>query len=388
VASVGRLRVLIAPDSFKGSLSSVDVARGLAEGWARARPGDELVLAPLADGGEGTLAAIAESGGWEWRECPAHDPLGRPLTARWLRSIDGSRGAVELAEASGLSRLPRDEPRNPVAATTEGTGEILRAVLDAGVRHVMIGVGGSATTDGGAGLLRGLGARFGSSSTGPDTPNGFGTSAGRLPGPFPDLTSVDLSGLDPRLGEVELRIACDVTNPLLGEQGAAVVYGPQKGATPTMVKHLDRSLTRLAMLTGTEEAAGTPGAGASGGLGYGLIAFLPQAHLVPGFDLIAGAAKLAQRLKGCTLCLTGEGALDNSSASGKTVAGVARLCRQAGVPCIALAGAVSGDLSALYDHGLTAAFAIADGPMTLKESQRRAKELLTGAAEAIVRIYS
>jgi len=152
-----RLRVVLAPDSFKGSLSSVEVARALAEGWSRARPNDDLVLAPLADGGEGTLAAIAETGGWEWQECPAHDPMGRPLTARWLLSADGSRAAVELAEASGLSLLPNGEPRSPLAASTEGTGEVLAAVLEAGVRHVLLGVGGSATTDGGAGLLHALG---------------------------------------------------------------------------------------------------------------------------------------------------------------------------------------------------------------------------------------
>ena len=155
-----RYRVLVAPDSFKGSLSSVEVARALATGWARTRPGDELVLAPLADGGEGLLEAVAVAGGWEWQECQAHDPLGRPLTARWLRSTDGKRAAVEMAEASGLSRLPAGEPRAPLAATTDGTGEILSAVLDSGVRHVLMGVGGSATTDGGAGLLRALGAWF------------------------------------------------------------------------------------------------------------------------------------------------------------------------------------------------------------------------------------
>jgi len=212
-----RLCVLLAPDSFKGSLSSVDVARALAEGWARARPDDELIPAPLADGGEGTLAAIAETGGWQWQECVAHDPLGRPLMARWLLSADGKRAAVELAEASGLSRLPDGEPRSPLAATTEGTGEILMAVLDAGVRHILMGVGGSATTDGGSGLLHALGAWY------------RGGSDGRLPGPIPDLAAVDLSALDPRLGELEMRIACDVTNPLLGQQGAAAVTRRRKG---------------------------------------------------------------------------------------------------------------------------------------------------------------
>jgi glycerate kinase len=251
-----RLRVLLAPDSYKGSLTSVEVVRALAEGWAAARPEDELILAPLADGGEGMLAAMAESGGWEWMECPAHDPLSRPLTARWLRSADGTRAAMELAEASGLSRLPAGEPRSPLAATTEGTGEILRAILDEGVRRVALGVGGSATSDGGSGLLRALGASF---------------AAGErdsLPGPVPDLASIDLSGLDQRLGELSLSVACDVTNPLLGETGSVAIFGPQKGAWPGDVESLEAWLTRYADLlesaTGVE-ARVNPGAGAAGG---------------------------------------------------------------------------------------------------------------------------
>ena len=222
-----RMRVLLAPDSFKGSLSSVEVTRALAEGWARARPDDDLVLAPLADGGEGTLDAIAETGGWQWRECPAHDPLGRPLTARWLLSADGTRAAVELAEASGLSRLPEGEPRSPLAATSEGTGEVLVAVLDACVRHILLGVGGSATTDGGAGLLHSLGAWYRSEAT------------GGLPGPIPHLAALDLAALDVRLSELSMRVACDVTNPLLGEHGAAATYAPQKGAWPEDILALE-----------------------------------------------------------------------------------------------------------------------------------------------------
>ena len=282
-AEARRLRVLLAPDSFKGSLTSVQVARALAAGWSRARPGDELILAPLADGGEGTLAAIAESGGWEWQECPAHDALSRPLTARWLRSLDLERGAVELAEASGLSRLPADEPRAPLAATTEGTGEILRAVLDAGVRHVVMGVGGSATTDGGSGLLRALGVWYRGGSPEP------------LPGPIPDLAAVDFASLDVRLAELELRVACDVTNPLLGEQGAAAVYSLQKGAWPEDTSYLEAWLTRYADLL--EAAAGVqareePGAGAAGGTSFGLMCLAPHLR---SFELIPGVAPAAAR---------------------------------------------------------------------------------------------
>ena len=210
---------MFAPDSFKGSLTSVEVALALSRGWARARPDDVLVHAPLADGGEGTIAAIALSGGWQRLETRAHDPIGRTVLAAWLRSNDGSRGVVEMAEASGLSRLSRDE-RDPIRASSVGTGEVIRAALDAGVRRLVLGIGGSATTDGGAGLLSALG----------------------VVGPRDSTEPVELAGLDPRLADTELRIACDVTNPLLGPTGAAATYGPQKGATPEQVADLDRRL--------------------------------------------------------------------------------------------------------------------------------------------------
>jgi glycerate kinase len=371
---VGRLRVLIAPDSFKGSLSSVDVARALAEGWALARPGDELVLAPLADGGEGTLAAIAESGGWEWRECPAHDPLGRPLTARWLRSTDGTRAAVELAEASGLSRLPRDEPRNPVEATTEGTGEILRAVLDAGVRHVMIGIGGSATTDGGAGLLRGLGARFGGNSGG---------------GP---VSFVDLSGLDPRLAQIELRVACDVTNPLLGSEGAAAVYGPQKGAWPEDVAALDAWLTRYADLL--EAASGVrardrAGAGAAGGAGFALMCLTPRLRsfdLIPGVALVMQETGFDEHLANADLVVTGEGQVDAQTAFGKTALGVARRAAAANVPCLAVGGSVTPEGAAVMVAEGAVAVPVLDRPMTLVEAMSDVSALVASAGARLARI--
>ena len=233
------LRVLVAPDSFKGSLTSVEVARALTAGWLRARPGDEVRLAPLAAGGEGTLVAIEASGGWRWREADARDPIGRPIRARWLARDDGRAAVIEMAAASGLSRVAAAE-RDAVGATTAGTGDLLRAALDAGIREIALGIGGSATTDGGAGVLRALGATVSQ-----------------------DLAVVDLAGLDPRLAETNLRIACDVSNPLLGPDGAAAVYGPQKGATPEQVEALDARLSRFAdaleAVTGRHERD-TPGA--------------------------------------------------------------------------------------------------------------------------------
>ncbi len=375
-----RLRVLLAPDSFKGSLSSVDVARALADGWSRARPDDELILAPLADGGEGTLAAIAETGGWEWQECPAHDPLGRPLTARWLLSADGKRAAVELAEASGLSRLPEGEPRSPLAATTGGTGEVLVAVLDAGVRHVLMGVGGSATTDGGSGLLNALGVWY------------RGSTGGRLPGPIPDLAAVDLASLDPRLGELELRIACDVTNPLLGERGAAAVYAPQKGAWPEDVVALETWLEHYADLL--ETASGTraraiPGAGAAGGTSFGLLCLAPRMRrfdLVPGIDVVMEETHFDERLATADLVITGEGRIDEQTAYGKTALGVARRAAAAGVPCVAMGGGVTPEgVEALAAIG-TLAVPVPDQPMTLEDAMAQAGPLVAAAGERLARI--
>ena len=377
-----RLRVLLAPDSFKGSLTSVEVARALADGWSRARPGDELILAPLADGGEGTLAAIAESGGWEWQECPAHDPLGRPLEARWLRSMDGQRGAVELAEASGLSRLPYGEPRAPLAATTEGTGEILQAALDGGVRHVVMGVGGSATTDGGAGLLRALGVWFRGGSPDP------------LPGPIPDLATVDLAGIDTRLGELELRVACDVTNPLLGEQGAAAVYALQKGAWPEDIASLEVWLARYADLL--EAASGVaarnrPGAGAAGGTSFGLMCLAPHLRsfdLIPGVELVMQETGFDSRLAAADLVVTGEGQVDAQTAFGKTALGVARRAAAAGVPCVAVGGSVTAEGAAvLAAHGCVAV-SVLDRPMALRDAMSTAAQLVTSAGERLARLVA
>ena len=319
-----RLVVLIAPDSFKGSLTSVEVARALAIGWAATRPRDEILLAPLADGGEGTLVAIEASGGWQWRVSDATDPIGRPIHARWLRSADGRRGVVELAAASGLSRLRPDE-RDPLGASTRGTGELLRAALDDGVREITLGIGGSATNDGGAGILEALGARLVPADDGG--------------------VQVDLNGMDPRLPATSLRIACDVTNPLLGDRGAAVTYGPQKGATPADVAELDRRLGRYAdaveAATGRRERD-TPGAGAAGGTGFGLLTLrdrFASLELVPGVDVVMEAADFDGKLARASITITGEGRIDEQTAFGKTALGVARRAAAAGVACVAIGAA-------------------------------------------------
>ena len=363
------LRILFAPDSFKGSLSSVEVARALAAGWARARSDDELRLSPLADGGEGTLDAIEAAGGWERRHAPAHDPLGRPLEAAWLRSPDGTRAVVELAAASGLSRLGPNE-REPLGASTFGTGEVLLAAVSAGARQVTLGIGGSATTDGGAGLLRAL--------------------AGGTPGGPADAPPA-FDRIDARLRGVALRIACDVTNPLLGPTGAAATYGPQKGASPAQVRELDARLAAWASLvgeaTGTDERD-TPGAGAAGGTGFGLLSVrrsFGSLELVPGVDLVMTATGFADALAGASLVITGEGRIDAQTAHGKTALGVARRAHEAGVPCIAVGGGVEPEgVAALAALGARAV-PVHERPIPVEEAMAAGAAPIEACGERLAR---
>ena len=358
-------RVLIAPDSFKGSLTSVEVAQAIAIGWLRARPGDEVSLAPLADGGEGTLVAVEASGGWQWREADAADPLGRPIRARWLARDDGRAAFVEMATASGLSLVDAGE-RDAAAATSRGTGDVLRAVLDHGIRDIALGIGGSATTDGGAGILRALGARVSD-----------------------DLASVDLGGLDQRLAEATLRIACDVSNPLLGERGAAAVYGPQKGATPADVPILDARLEHYAdaleAATGRTERT-TPGAGAAGGVGFGLLCLsghVARLVLEPGVDLVMAEAGFDEKLADADLVITGEGRIDEQTAFGKTALGVARRAGAAGKPCIAVGGGVTaGGIAALAAVGAIAV-PVTERPQSVEEAMTAGTAPLERCGERI-----
>jgi len=363
--------ILIAPDSFKGSLTSVEVARALAEGWSRARPQDEILLCPLADGGEGTLAAIAAAGGWVDEVATVTGPLGDPTSARWLRSEDGTRAVVEMAQASGLSLVPADrrDGVTAAAATSQGTGELLRAAIDAGARRIVLGIGGSATTDGGAGLLRGLGG-----------------SADR------DTAVADLAGLDPALGDADLSVACDVTNPLLGPNGAAAVYGPQKGAAPADVATLD---ARLATFANAVEAAtdrrvrDLPGAGAAGGVGFALLAIgtrFAAFALRPGVELVMEATDFDARLARADLVITGEGRIDAQTGFGKTALGVARRAAEAGVPCVAVGGGVEPDgIKALATVGAIAV-PVTERPMSLADAMAAGTGPLARCGERLARL--
>jgi glycerate kinase len=374
------LRVLVAPDSYKGTLTSVEVARALAGGWLTARPDDEIHLAPLADGGEGTLVAIEAAGGYHWRESPALDPIGRPIRAHWLQSADGATAIVELAAASGLSRLGPDE-RAPFAATTFGTGQLVRAALEAGARTIVLGIGGSATSDGAAGLLSALCGAAAPPELGPGS-----DSLANVP--------LDLAHLDPRLRAASIRVACDVTNPLLGRHGAAATYGPQKGASPADVAHLDLRLERwadrLAAWAGHDERE-TPGAGAAGGVGFGLLSIRDQLagfSLEPGVELVMDAVGFAARLVESDVVLTGEGRIDAQTAFGKTAMGVARRAADAGVPCIAVGGGVEpGGIEALATVGAIVV-PVTEQPMTLAEALAAGDAPLHRCGERVARLVS
>jgi glycerate kinase len=349
--------VLIAPDSFKGSLTSVQVARALADGWSRARPDDEVVLCPLADGGEGTLAAIEAAGGWTTRSASVHDPLRRIIHARWLMSEDGERAMVEMAEASGLSRVAPAE-RDPIGATSVGTGELVGAAIDAGARHVTLGIGGSATTDGGRGLLDGL--RDGSR----------------------------------RLDAVEVEVACDVSNPLLGPTGAAATYGPQKGATPEDVLTLDARNAAWADELEAQEGRrerDTPGAGAAGGVGFALLAaqgLFRSFALRPGIDLVMEATDFPARLARADVVITGEGRIDAQTGFGKTALGVAKRAAAAGVPCIAVGGGVEVDgIAALADVGAIAV-PVVERPMSIEDAMTSGVAPLERCGERLARLVS
>ncbi|WP_448613279.1 glycerate kinase [Modestobacter sp. URMC 112] len=346
------MRVIIAPDKFKGSLSAAEVAAAVAAGLAEAAPSATVAQVPVADGGEGTLAAALTAG---FRRVPVRvaGPTGAPLES--ALAVRGRTAVVELATASGLAVLPDGEPA-PLTATSLGTGQLVRAALDLGCTELVLGVGGSACTDGGAGLLAGLGARL-TDATGRALPPGGAA--------LRDLDRVDLTGLDPRLRSVRVVLATDVDNPLLGPTGAAAVYGPQKGASPHDVPVLEAGLARWAAALGdvlgprAADAAGRPGAGSAGGVGFACLAAL-DAHRRPGIDVVLDLVGFAGHLAGADLVVTGEGSLDASTLHGKAPAGVARRARAAGVPVVAVAGRCLLDDDDLRRAGFRAAHALTD----------------------------
>ncbi|MEV6246592.1 glycerate kinase [Streptomyces sp. NPDC051742] len=370
--------VLVAADKFKGSLTAVQVAERVTAGLRRVVPGLTVETLPVADGGDGTVAA-AVAAGFERREVQVTGPLGEQVTAAF--ALRGTTAVVEMAEASGLQLLPRGVFA-PLTATTYGSGELLRAALDAGATTVVFGVGGSATTDGGAGMLAALGARFLDASGDPVGPGGA---------PLADLATADLGGLDPRFASVDLILASDVDNPLTGPKGAPAVYGPQKGATPDDVRTLDAALAHFATVLEkavgprAAEAAVAPGAGGAGGIGYG--ALILGASFRPGIELMLDVLGFAPALERATLVITGEGSLDEQTLHGKAPAGVAAAARAAGKEVVAVCGRLALPPEALGKAGIRRAYPLTALEPDPAKSMANAGPLLEDVAADIARDF-
>ena len=371
--------IVLAPDSFKESLSSIAVAQAMAQGVKAAVPNARVDCVPMADGGEGTVQALVWATDGTYCDELVHDPLARPVEAVFGMIGSGDCAIIEMAAASGLALVPADK-RNPLLTSTRGTGELILAALKAGVSRIILGIGGSATVDGGTGMARALGVRF-LDIAGNDLPEGGGALS--------QLATIDVTGLDPRINNVHIDVACDVNNPLTGPNGAAHIFGPQKGATPAMVQQLDHGLANLGKLMAQQlgkNVIDVSGSGAAGGLGAALMAFL-NGRLTSGVDLVIQAVRLADRLNAADLCLTGEGKLDFQSASGKAVMGVGRLAKSMNVPVIVLAGTIGPGAEKLLDQGIVSYHAIKPDSMPLPEAIKRAAELLEQTAHRVVKDF-
>jgi len=371
-------KILIAPDSFKESLSATQVAFAISEGIKKVIPDAEIACIPMADGGEGTVEAVVTATNGKLIPTNSVDALNRPIESYYGVLGDGKTAVIEMAAASGLELLSPEE-RNPLITSTYGTGILLKAAMDAGYTDIILGIGGSATNDGGAGLAQALGYNLQDKDGNEIDPGG---------GSLNKVCQIGTSNVHPQLRNVRIKVACDVRNPLLGASGATRVYGPQKGADPEMLETLETNMTNYAQileLTFGTKFADIPGAGAAGGLGAGLMAFC-NAEIVSGFELISQITSLESKIQSANLIFTAEGKIDSQTAYGKTISGIAHLGKKYGVPVVALAGIVSDDLTELYEQGVTSVFAIADRPMSLEESKSRAVELLSGISEQIMRL--
>ena len=374
------MKIVIAPQGFKGNLTALEVAQAIEEGVKRIVPDAETVLKPMADGGEGTVQALVDATGGELITTEVTGPLEERVNAHWGILSDKTTAVIEMASASGLPLVP-PEKRNPFITTTYGTGELIRAALDRGCRKLIIGIGGSATNDGGIGMAQALGARL-LDADNKELP--FGGAA------LARLERIDISGMDPRLADFEVTLASDVNNPLCGPRGASAIYGPQKGASPEMVKQLDAALSHYADVIKKDldiDLREVPGAGAAGGLGLGLMVFL-KAKAVPGIDVVIRATNLIADLKGAEIVFTAEGRIDCQSAMGKVPTGVALAAKEFGATVIALAGEVADDCRVVFDQGIDAVLSIAPGPITLDQSMADAEKLLTNAAECAMRFIA
>lgn len=372
------VRVVLAPQSFKGSLDAPDVARALARGVRQVFPEADLDLLPVADGGEGTVQALVQASGGRTVTTRVMGPLGGAVNATWGLLGDGDTAVVEMAAASGLPLIPRSA-RDPRRTTTFGTGELIRHALDHGIRRLIVGLGGSATNDGGAGMAQALGVRL-LDAQGEEIPRG-GAALARL-------DHIDMTGLDPRVRDVQVEAAVDVNNPLCGPEGASHVYGPQKGADGAMARELDAALENYAGVIRRDlgdDVRDVPGAGAAGGMGAGLLAFL-HARIAPGVDIVFRALHVEERIRRSSLVLTGEGRMDSQDIYGKAPMAVAAVAHRFGVPVIAVVGSTSRDYRVVFDHGLDAVIGVVNRPMSQDRAISETAGLVAEAAMRAMRI--
>ncbi|HDL1367294.1 TPA: glycerate kinase [Mannheimia haemolytica] len=373
------MKIVIAPDSFKESLTALEVAQAIQQGFSRVFPEAEYQLVPMADGGEGSVQSLVDATHGSLQKISVIAPLANEVEAFLGLSGDQKTAFIEMAAASGLHLVPMEQ-RNPLITTSYGTGQLIKAALDLGVEKIILGIGGSATNDGGVGMLQALGAKFLNAE---QREIGFGGEA------LSQIQQIDLSGLDLRLSQVEFEVACDVDNPLCGERGASAIFGPQKGVTPEMVETLDYALLHFAETVKSQlgiEIAEKAGAGAAGGMGGGLL-LLPNVTLRSGVQIILEATDLAEKLADADLVVTGEGRMDAQSIAGKTPIGVARAAKQFGKPVIAIVGSLKEDYPVVYQHGIDAVFPIIRQVSNLEAVLKSGKENLISTAENVARLW-
>ena len=376
--NVPDMKIVIAPQAFKGSISALDAAIAIESGVLNVLPYAETVLVPVADGGDGTLETLVEGSGGTVRTTSVTGPLRERRDAAWGALGDGVTAVIEMARMSGLALVPLDA-RDPMHSTTYGLGEAIGTALDEGFRRFIVGIGGSATNDAGAGMAQALGVSL-TNRSGTSLPSGGAALA--------DLEHIDLTRLDSRIAESTFMVACDVTNPLTGPEGASAIYGPQKGATPEMVTELDSALGNFAEVVRRDvgvDVEPMQGSGAAGGLGGGMVAFL-NAELRAGVDIIMETVNIEQQLEGADLVITGEGALDYQTVYNKAPIGVAQRAQRLGVPVVAIAGILGDRYELVHEHGIDAALSIPNGPMTLEVASECAADLITQTTERMLRL--
>ena len=354
------MKIIIAPDSFKESMTALEAATAIEEGFKKVLPYEEYVKIPMADGGEGTVQSISDATGGTIKELFVTGPLGEKVSAFYGLSGDKKLAVIEMAASSGLDKVETSQ-RNPLNTTTYGFGELIQDALEEGVEDILLGIGGSATNDGGAGMIMALGGDLLTKDGEPIEPTGRGLA---------DLHTIDVSGMHSRLKDVSIKVACDVDNPLTGENGASYIYGPQKGATPEIIKQLDTNLTHFARLVQDQlgkDIDSLPGAGAAGGLGGGLLGFL-DAELQRGGDLMVDILNLDAAIRDADLVITGEGGINHQTQYGKTPIAVSRVAKKHGVPTIALAGCLNEGYESIYDEGIISTFSIIPEFTSLEEA--------------------